>query len=624
MCFKTFHCLRCGVLLLFLSFIFLFTFSAHVRAENAVSEPEAYALGEIVVTATRAETPKQDVAANITVITREDIEKMPASNAAEVLQYIPGVYVEFAGGFGSDTTAIIQGSYPQHVAVFQDGVPLNQLLNPGTNVTYIPVDTIDRIEIYKGAASSAWGSALGGVINIITKEPDKKRPFSVDVQTSFGERRTSKNRGTISGTRDRFGYLMSLTHDKSDGFIEHTAYKQDAVYAKFNYELGTSSRFNFAYSYDEGQSEDPIISYPDFWDDLYQRRMYQRLLFETSPADNLVLALEGRHHRFESRIDDVYYNNPKEIYNDYEDEIWGVSARMNYTSGGANTFNLGFDEDWGKFHWISEVYGVDIDGDTRNWAAYANDTVTLGNFSFNAGIRYDRNSDFGGEFSPSGGIVYRISGIDALIRAQVAKGFSVPDASWVHSNPDLGPEKSLNYHLGGEVQPFKFLRLEVNLFQANIKDLIDSFYNNISKRWEWKNIDKVTRKGVEGSISATFDFGLVLSFGGSYVDVRDEKTDEVIENIPRKTFNVSAAYTYKWMTHAIHGKYIDHNSIHPETHDEVFVFDYILRVKLPFPKQYVKPSLFCAVYNLTDSNYLYRSVWPQPDRWVEGGARIEF
>jgi outer membrane receptor protein involved in Fe transport len=221
-------------------------------------------------------------------------------------------------------------------------------------------------------------------------------------------------------------------------------------------------------------------------------------------------------------------------------------------------------------------------------------------------------------------MVYRISGNDALVRAQVAKGFSVPDAYWVHDpvlgNPDLGPEKSMNYQLGGEVQPFEFLRLELNLFQANIKDLIN--YNENSEKWE--NISKVTRRGVEGSISATFDFGLALSFGGSYVHVRNEKTDEVIENIPRKTFNISAVYTYQWMTHAIHGKYIDHNSIHPETHDEVFVFDYILRVKLPFPKQYVKPSLFCAVYNLTDSNYLYRSVWPQPGRWVEGGVRLAF
>ena len=93
-----------------------------VWASDLNSESQAVVeLEEVVVTATRVETPKQDVAANITVITAEDMEKMPASSAAEVLQYIPGVYVEFNGGLGSDASGIrIQGSEIRHVAIFQD------------------------------------------------------------------------------------------------------------------------------------------------------------------------------------------------------------------------------------------------------------------------------------------------------------------------------------------------------------------------------------------------------------------------------------------------------------------------------------------------------------------------
>lgn len=202
---------------------------------RSVAELEA-----VVVTATRVQTPKQDVAANITVITARDMENLPASSAAEVLQYIPGVYVEFNGGPGSDASGIrIQGSEIRHVAVFQDNVPLNMLANPMTDLSYIPVDSIDRIEVYKGAASSAWGSSLGGVINIITKDPDRKKPFAADVRTSYGEYETSKSRGTVSGTRDGLGYLVSVTRERSDGFIRHTQYRQDAVYAKINYDLET-------------------------------------------------------------------------------------------------------------------------------------------------------------------------------------------------------------------------------------------------------------------------------------------------------------------------------------------------------------------------------------------------
>ncbi|MCK4389905.1 MAG: TonB-dependent receptor [Desulfobacterales bacterium] len=614
------------VTILIVSLISLLMLSLKTWAADAVSEPEAYQyeLEEIVVTATRLEAPKQEVAANITVITRDDIEKMPASNAAEVLQYVPGVYVEFNGGLGSQATATIQGSDVRHVAVYQDGVPLNQLANPMADLSYLPIDTIERIEIYKGAASSAWGSSLGGVINIITKEPDPKKPFAADVRTSYGEFKTLKSRGTLSGTVGRLGYLLSLTHVESDGFIDHTEYEQDAVYGKINYELGKTSRVNFVYSYDEGSNADPVLNDLEilgehFWDDLDRKRTYERLLFETSPVENLNLTIEGRHHRFYNRIDDVFSDHT-EIFNDYKDETWGVSARISYDTNDLNRLAIGFDEDWGRYEFIN--YAKDYE--TRNWATYANDTFTVGDFSFNAGIRYDDNDYFGSEVSPSGGVVYRFAGVDALIRGQVAKGFSAPPAAWVqdpqYGNKDLKPEIGINYQLGGEVRPFKFLRLELNLFRSDIEDLI----RENPTTWKPENIDKVTRQGVEGNIRATFDSGLILSFGGSFIDVKDEETDEVIENIPRVLYNVSVSYTHEWMTHSLVGKYIYHNSSYPETHDQVFVFDYLFKAKLPFPDRYGKLNLFGAVYNLTNASYIYREVFPQPDRWIEGGVSFEF
>ncbi len=82
----------------------LFT-SSGWALENAEEATDACQLQEIVVTATRQETPKQDVAADITVINREAIERMPAVTAGEVLQYIPGVSIESNGGPGAMTTA---------------------------------------------------------------------------------------------------------------------------------------------------------------------------------------------------------------------------------------------------------------------------------------------------------------------------------------------------------------------------------------------------------------------------------------------------------------------------------------------------------------------------------------
>lgn len=134
---------------LVIGILLLLLLSAPLRADDQTPTPAAGSSPreELVFTYTRQATPQSEVAANITVITREEIERYPVNNAGEVLQYVPGVYVEFNGGSpGSFSAATIQGSEPRHVSVFQDGVPLNLLANPITDLSLLPVANIERIE----------------------------------------------------------------------------------------------------------------------------------------------------------------------------------------------------------------------------------------------------------------------------------------------------------------------------------------------------------------------------------------------------------------------------------------------------------------------------------------------
>jgi vitamin B12 transporter len=391
------------------------------------------------------------------------------------------------------------------------------------------------------------------------------------------------------------------------------------VYGKVNYDINDASRLNFVYSYDDGHNEDPLINYTDFWDDIKQKRTYQRLLFETFYSDNLSLTVEGRHHDYDNKIEDVFVDH-RETYSDYDEESWGGSVKVNYLLNPENTVNLGFDGDWGEFDWNNYVKTYN----TGNWAVYANDTFNRGNYSLNAGLRYDDNQEFGSEVSPSGGLVYRMFDDQVLVRTQVSRGFSAPPVSWVkdptYGNPDLDPETAVNYQLGTDVRFCKIFLFELNLFYADVDDLIQ--YDPDTRKYG--NIDKVTRQGVEGTLSAAFDFGLDVSVSGSFTDVEDDKTNEEIKDIPRYQYYVATAYTWQWMTHSLFGKYTDYNSTYPETKDEKFVFDYKFKARLPEIKGMCRPELFCAVYNLFNSNVVYRSVWPQPDRWAEAGISLAF
>src|ERR1700690_1214796 len=125
-----------------------------------------------VVSSTRSLKSISHVAENISVVTAADIERMNAHSLAEVLNTVNGVQVQFSPTTpGNDATVFIQGSEQRHVTILIDGIIQNNLFSNQQDIGIIPVQMIERIEIIKGPASSAWGSALGGVINVITKNP---------------------------------------------------------------------------------------------------------------------------------------------------------------------------------------------------------------------------------------------------------------------------------------------------------------------------------------------------------------------------------------------------------------------------------------------------------------------
>ena len=244
----------CNALFVLL-YAFLFCPSQAFAGETSILEP-------LVVTATREKTLQSDVAASISVITAEDIANLPVSTVAEALQYVPGMYVDSQFGFGVGLTARIQGSEPRHVAVYKDGVPMNLLANPIADLSRISVQNIERIEIYKGAASSAWGSALGGVINIITKNPEASRPFAAEAMASYGEFDTWKAGASASGAVDRFDYLISSDHNESRGFVPNSEYSWQSVYAKAGYRVGDAGRLGLTLNFDENDTAMPYAGLP--------------------------------------------------------------------------------------------------------------------------------------------------------------------------------------------------------------------------------------------------------------------------------------------------------------------------------------------------------------------------
>jgi outer membrane receptor for ferrienterochelin and colicins len=135
----------------------------------------------MVVTGAKVAEDVRDAVTAVEVVTREEIEAMGAKNVAEVMENIPGVVI-----FDHpQATVMMQGFEGAYVKVLVDGVEVTGDTGGATPVNMISVSDIERIEIVRGASSVLYGSdAMGGVINIITKKPEKDK-FSFQTRHEF-------------------------------------------------------------------------------------------------------------------------------------------------------------------------------------------------------------------------------------------------------------------------------------------------------------------------------------------------------------------------------------------------------------------------------------------------------
>lgn len=182
-------------------------------AGEEVSHPE-FTLDSMVVTATRTMKELKEVPSSVSVVTAKEIEERNVTSVQEALQYMPGVYMSQNAQGGIS----LRGYTGSDVLVLVDGVQMNETYNGSVNFNMIPVENIERIEVLRGAASSIYGGhAVGGVINIITKEPEEGT--HVNAAVSYGSNNTWKKALNVnSKVNDKWSFGVGYENRKSDGY----------------------------------------------------------------------------------------------------------------------------------------------------------------------------------------------------------------------------------------------------------------------------------------------------------------------------------------------------------------------------------------------------------------------
>lgn len=603
---------------------------------------------DLVISPTRHPKPISQVAENIAVITAKQIEEMNAHTVAEVLNRVPGLFVNFNQGiesFGSASLIHTQGSEPRHVLVLLDGVQWNFLASNAAETNSIPVGIIERIEVIKGPASSTWGSSLGGVINIITKQTGATRRPVGSIRASYGKSNSQDYRAEASGNAGPVGYYLFAGKQKSEGLMPPRYFDNHSVYSKLHIPLSKDVAVEASVGY-----SNPEIGLGDFPSVDITSKGASRVFFTTASLDASLtrgLGLQVSFHQFEQKF--VLMNDalglsgpPGGLYLDtiYDEETTGGDGKLVWSQG-VHTAVVGVDIIRGKLDQtltagpLLQSMGVPAitatHPDIDRWAVYANDTIVIDRWSITPGIRYDDNSVSGSFVSPSLGITYRL-GEDSILRASVAKGFTLPPLSWTSGgglfldpNPSLHPEEVWSYQAGFESNAAPYLWLKGTVFRHELKNAltIEPFaagpptFNDLVI-----NKGEIRRQGFELEAETRPLHNLSLSAGFAYVDLKpanESGSSDIysytigIRYDDRKSFRAHLCGHYVWwdLDGAMEARYDDS------------IWDLNLNKRF-WSSQKTATELFLTAHNIFNGSQYTLGDSKNPERWVEAGIRVKF
>lgn len=542
-------------------------------AEITVLEP-------LVVTATRIETPLNEVGSSMTLITRQQIENRQAVNLLDVLRDVPGLDVVRQGGLGQQTSVFIRGANSGHTLVLVDGIEVNDPGNPGRLFDFasFPVENIERIEIVRGPGSTLYGSdAMGGVINIITRKGSGKLKFSLAAEG--GSFRTHQETFSLSGGTARVNYAVAGSMLSSDGIStagtaygnsERDGFDRQSLSVRLGLVPNDQLKVDFFYRYIDAETELDTFAGP-YGDDpnnrfdstanyfrtqatlsLFDRLWEQKLGFSLTDYDRANTDNPDAMHPFDS------------IRTRYDSRLSKVDWQHNIVINQANTVTAGaeYEEETAEssdYRTFLDYYSGqpasslnEFDEKSAQTAGYyLQDQLHLGeNFVVTAGLRIDDHSRFGSHQTWSLTASYLVQVTGTRFKATYGTAFKAPtlaqlyeNSAWVSGNQKLSPEESVGWDAGIE----QTLRdgqvvLGATWFENRFEDLINTFWNPATFKYEYENVDTARTRGAELTVSIRPMDNLAVLAGYTYTETENRSTGEELLRRPRNKYQVNVNY----------------------------------------------------------------------------------
>ena len=543
---------------------------------NVVLKEKPVETKQIIVTAGKHEQNISDLPVSAEVIPSKDLAERNISNLRYALEYAPGVnmvedQVSIRGSSGYSRGA------GTRVLLALDGIPFYTGDTGEIIWEIIPVTEVQRVEIIKGAASSLYGSsAIGGVINVITKDITKK-PFTYIKGYAGSYDRPSYDEWNWAGkglhayrpfngltvshsnTLGNFGFTLALTRIEDSGYKQSGFFKRYVGYFKGIYKFSSLSNLTFFANTINQRSGNFI-----YWKDINhalvppdadqgQRTMSNRymfgLIYKNIFSDNFSINIRSSYYKTNWSDETTSHNNSTTSL--YRTEIQTnnkISDNFILTSGVEGTAS----------NVNSNIFGKPT---ANGFGAY-----TQADFKFDfplsvtAGVRYDidkiKTLEIFDAVSPKFGLNYKLSD-KIILRSSLGTGFRAPSLAEaftsttasgiiVRPNPDIKPEHNFTFEFGINYQALSNLNIDAAAFNNEYYDFIEPELLVDETGTSFGRFDNISRARIQGfELDTKYNFipdKLNLSLSYTYLWTRDLNTNKALKYRPRHMFYVNMDY----------------------------------------------------------------------------------
>lgn len=515
------------------------------------SEVSEYNLDEVVVTASRYEQSLFDSNANISVVTRDEIENKHFSTLGEAIKNVPGVNLQNMGSTGEayqDNTLYINGS--KNVVFLIDGVRVNFNgfdAEKFSNADFVDLNMVEKIEVLKGSASTLYGSdAQGGVINIVTRRGYEN--ISNKIYYDYGSYSNKHMGFSSSGAKNGWNWTVGYQKKESNNFKDGSGREVPENVDSDTYNIKLGRKFD--------ENNDVTVMYNKYKSDYLRIKPAAGSAYADRPLllgkkDNSNLLLTYNHKFDENNFNTLSYVHNKKWINDsytsatvYLDDVssTGVTDQYTHIFDKHHTLIGGFEYTKDSIRSNSSVKNKSF----HNTALFIQDTWNFSDqFDLTGGFRFDDHSIYGHQTSSSVAFGYKPTK-NTNYYISYKQYFIAPTTSQLFSsgsgNPDLDCETGYTYEVGMKHYFDRNFLLDFNMYKRHSDDAIGLVkVNGVSR---YTNYDEEDAKGFSVNLQKNFTNRVTAKAGYTYIyiDPQENKNPNRNGYLPRGSWNFSIGY----------------------------------------------------------------------------------